>query len=166
MAHPPPARRVAVVLLTGVLAGMLGASSACMSRDDAQRAVEAIQPGGPPDVYPALQNPELPFRYPPGLYDQRVQANVTLRLHIDSLGRVLPESTQVAEPSGHRQLDSAAMSGARELRFTPARRDGRPIAVTALFPIYFRHPEAAPLPGDSVLGSGTGNREPATVPPP
>lgn len=144
-------RRAALVLL----ACTLGAATACMSREDARDAVEAIQPGGPPDEYPVLQNPELPFRYPPGLYDQKVQANVTLRLFIDSVGRVLPESTRVEEPSGHRQLDSAAVTGARALRFAPARRDGRPLAVSALFPIYFRHPEAEPLPGDTVLKSGT-----------
>ena len=146
MRHAPPARVRAAALLCA--AALLG--TAC-SRDNPQRTVEAILPDGPPDEYPVLQNGELPFRYPPALYDQKVQANVTLRLFIDSLGRVLPESTLVQESSGHQPLDSAAVTGSRELRFTPARRDGRPLAVSALFPIYFRHPEAPPLPGDTVL---------------
>ena len=146
MRHPHPARRRAAVLLCAATL----AAAAC-SREDPQRAVEAILPDGPPDEYPVLLNTELPFRYPPALYDQKVQANVTLRLFIDSLGRVIPDSTLVQEASGHRQLDSAAVTGSRELRFAPARRDGRPLAVSALFPIYFRHPEAAPLPGDTVL---------------
>ena len=103
MRHPHPARRRAAALLCAATL----AAAAC-SREDPQRAVEAILPDGPPDEYPVLQNSELPFRYPPALYDQRVQANVTLRLYIDSLGRVLSDSTRVEEPSGHTALDSAA----------------------------------------------------------
>jgi hypothetical protein len=28
---------------------------------------------------------------------------------------------------------------------------GRPVPVTIKFPVYFRHPKAAPPPGDSIL---------------
>ncbi len=100
---------------------------------------------------PSLVTAELPFRYPAALYARKVQGNVTLRLVIDRDGRVLPESTRVDEPSGFPALDSAAVVGARELHFVPAKLHGEPIAVSLLFPVYFRHPEARPLPGDSVL---------------
>ena len=159
MRHPHPVRRRAALLL-----GAATLAAAC-SRQDAQQAVEAITPDGPPDVYPLVQNAELPFRYPPVLYDQKVQANVTLRLFIDSLGRVIPDSTRVEETSGHKPLDSAAVTGSRELRFTPAQRDGQPIAVSALFPIYFRHPEAEPLPGDTVLKLAPDTAGAAAAPP-
>ena len=50
-------------------------------------------------------------------------------------------------------LDSVALSGARDLRFVPAKLHGEPMSVSILFPIFFRHPEARPLPGDSTLQS-------------
>jgi TonB family protein len=105
-----------------------------------------------PDEPPVTVNKELPFRYPAALYARRVQANVVLRLFIDRDGRVVPDSTRVEESSGFGALDSAAVTGSQELYFIPAKLHGEPLAVAVLFPVYFRHPEAAPLPGDTVLG--------------
>jgi TonB family protein len=79
---------------------------------------------------------------------------VTLRIYIDAIGRVHPESTQVVESSGVPAFDSAAVSGVRELQFTPAKRKGTAVAVAVLFPVYFRHPQAPPVPGDSELHRG------------
>lgn len=109
--------------------------------------------GGPerPDEPPVMVNAELPFRYPPALYARRVQGNVMLRLFVDQDGRILPESTRVEESSGYPPLDSAAVTGSQELYFIPAKLRGEPMAVSVLFPVYFRHPEAAPLPGDTIL---------------
>ena len=98
-----------------------------------------------------MLNNEPPFRYPTPLYAQKVQGNVTLRIFIDRDGRVRPESTRVMESSGYTSLDSSAVTGSQELRFTPARVNGEPMAVSILFPVFFRHPEASPLPGDTVL---------------
>ena len=135
--------------------------AACMSGDDARKALDAVQTSGAPDSLPMMRNAELPFHYPPGLYAQRVQGNVTLRLFIDSLGAVLPESTMVAVPSGYPELDTAAVLGARQLSFVPAKRDGRPVGLAVKFPILFRHPDAPPLPGDSTMkGPGTRGRGP------
>lgn len=106
----------------------------------------------PGEGAPRMINPEPPFRYPAPLYARKVQGNVTLRLWVDSTGAVRPESTRVASPSGYPALDSSAVAGAERLRFVPAVRDGQPRATAVLFPVYFRHPEAPPLPGDSVLG--------------
>jgi TonB family protein len=99
-----------------------------------------------PDEPPAMVNGELPFRYPAALYARKVQGNVTLRLFIDRDGRVNADSTRVDEPSGNAQLDSAALMGAKDLRFVPAKYHGETIPVTILFPVFFRHPEAPPLP--------------------
>jgi len=98
-----------------------------------------------------MVNTELPFHYPGALYARKLQGNVTLRLHIDLNGLTVPESTRVEEGSGHPAFDSAAVAGARDLRFVPAKLHGEPMAMTILFPVYFRHPEAPALPGDSVL---------------
>src|SRR5687768_383422 len=140
---PRPCRLLALAMLPALGAG------ACMSQDDARKALDAVQAPGPPEVLPVMRNPEPPFHYPPALYAQKVQANVTLHLHIDSLGAVAADSTQVAESSGYPALDSAAILGSRDLRFSPAQRDGRPVAVSVKFPILFRHPAASPPPGDT-----------------
>jgi protein TonB len=113
--------------------------------------IEAMQSNLVPDSLPVMQNVEPPFRYPLELYAQKVQGNVTLRIHIDVSGQVVPESTTVAESSGYPALDSAAVIGARVLRFRPAIAKGAPLAISVLFPVYFRHPDALPLPGDTVL---------------
>ena len=107
--------------------------------------------GPRPDVLPVMLNKELPFRYPPSLYSKKIQANVTLRVFIDKEGSIVPESTHVAETSGFPPMDSAAVKGSNELRFIPAKTRGQPVPVSILFPVYFRHPEAAPLPGDTIL---------------
>src|SRR5438477_306708 len=79
-----------------------------------------------PDEMPALVSTELPFRYPAVLYARKAQGNVTLRLFVDSAGRVVMDSTRVEEPSGYPSLDSAAMVGANDLRFAPAKLHGEP----------------------------------------
>lgn len=118
--------------------------------DDRPSRIGAVLSGAP-DELPVMANPAPPFRYPSELYARRIQGNVTLRLFIDSIGAVVHDSTRIEESSGHAALDTAALRGARDLRFTPARRRGTAIAVSLLYPVYFRHPEAPPLPGDSVL---------------
>src|SRR2546428_9102777 len=107
--------------------------------------------GRQPAVAPVMLNKELPFRYPPALYAQKVQGNVTLRIFIDSNGAIVPDSTRIAETSGFTALDSAAMKGSRELRFEPAKTMGQPVPVSILLPVYFRHPDAPPLAGDSII---------------
>jgi protein TonB len=98
-----------------------------------------------------MLNKELPFRYPPALYAQKVQGNVTLRIYIDRDGSIVPDSTRVAETSGFNALDSAAMKGSRDLKFEPATTQGQAVPVSILLPVFFRHPDAPPLAGDSVI---------------
>lgn len=97
-----------------------------------------------------MLNAELPFQYPVSLYVQKVQGNVTLRLFVESDGRVIADSTRIAEASGYSALDSAALAGAARLRFRPARLRGTPVPVTLLYPVHFRHPEGAALPVDTL----------------
>jgi TonB family protein len=139
-----------VLFAVGVLGPLVG-SLGCIDKKDAKKLIEALQTSAVPDSLPAMQNRELPFKYPPELYTQKVQGNVTLRIHIDTSGRVEPESTTVVQTSGYPALDSAAVSGARALHFKPAITKGAPLAISVLFPVYFRHPDAPPLPGDTVL---------------
>lgn len=104
-----------------------------------------------PDVLPVMLNKELPFHYPPVLYAEKVQGNVVLRLYVNADGSVVNDSTRVAESSNNATLDSAALKGARDLRFVPAKRHGTPMPVSILFPVYFRHPEVPPPAGDTLL---------------
>lgn len=128
------------------------ALAACMDRETTQKALESLGASGPrPDVMPAMLNETLPFRYPPALFAQKIQGNVTLRIFIDSTGAVLPDSTSVEESSGYPGLDSAAVKGTEALRYQPAMLEGNPIGVSILLPVYFRHPEMPPLPGDTLL---------------
>jgi TonB family protein len=109
---------------------------------------------------PVMLNQEPVFHYPASLYEQKIQGNVTLRIFIDRTGRIRPESTRVEESSGYPSLDSAAVAGSQQLRFAPARLRGEPVAVSRLFPVFFRHPQARPLPGDTILrGEGRGARD-------
>src|SRR6195256_6771537 len=107
--------------------------------------------GRQPDVPPVMLNKELPFRYPPALYAQKVQGNVTLRIFIDRAGVIVADSTRIAETSGFTALDSAAMKGSRDLKFEPAKTQGQAVPVSILLPVFFRHPDAPPLAGDSVI---------------
>lgn len=113
-----------------------------------------------PDEAPVVVTKELPFRYPAALYARKVQGNVTLRLYVDPDGRVRVDSTRVEESSGYPSLDSAAVVGSQELQFVPAKLHGEPMGVAVLFPVYFRHPEAPPLPGDTVLSATRYQRAP------
>jgi len=138
-----------LVGLASIVLALVGVG--CIDKKDAKKMIEALQSSVAPDSLPVMQNTELPFKYPPELYAQKVQGNVTLRIHIDASGAVRPESTSVVESSGYAALDSAAVSGSRALHFKPAFAKGSPLAISVLFPVYFRHPQAAPLPGDTLL---------------
>lgn len=134
------------------LAAIIVLSAGCMDRDTPQKVAQAFQTGAAkPDEKPRMLNSDLPFHYPPVLYAQKVQGNVTLYLHIDRNGQVRPDSTRIEESSGYAALDSAAVTGSQELRFVPAKLHGEPMGVSVLFPVYFRHPEAHALPGDTIL---------------
>jgi TonB family protein len=134
--------------------GIVLALSICGCRNSDGDGESFAGVGGRPEELPTMLNKDLPFRYPPSLYARKVQANVTLRLYIDKEGQVVSESTHVAETSTFAPLDSAAVRGSRDLRFIPAKTRGVAVPVSILFPVYFRHPEAAPLPGDTVLRIG------------
>ena len=129
---------------TIAVAGLLTVGSAGCGQAPPAEHPGSGSPGVPPDQEPPVAlNADSPIQYPPRLYDQKVEGDVMLRLFVDSVGRLLPESSRVAESSGYPALDSAALTGARRLRFAPARRHGLSIATAFLQPIEFRHPQAS-----------------------
>lgn len=143
--------------LVGVAGIALGVALACSTRKGEGDTTKVAFDSGSarPDTYPVMINREMPFRYPPALYAEKVQGNVVLRLFVDTAGTVVNDSTRVVESSKVPMLDSAALSGSRELKFEPAKLHGVPMPVTILFPVYFRHPEAPPPASDSLLKTTT-----------
>ena len=128
---------------------VLACATACKKGEGSNLPFQTV--GRQPDIAPIMLNKELPFRYPPALYAQKVQGNVTLRIYIDRDGSIVADSTRVAETSGFNALDSAAMKGSRDLMFEPATTQGIPVPVSILLPVFFRHPDAPPLAGDSII---------------
>ena len=124
---------------------LLAALVACAG--SGREAPAGRAPEGQNDV-PVAVNGESPFQYPADLYDEGVEGEVRLRLFVDALGRVHPESTRVASSSGTPALDSAAMAGAALLRFAPAHRNGAPVGAAFFQPVIFRRsatPAAPPV---------------------
>jgi TonB family protein len=148
-------RRFAATLVVGTLA--CGGSS---PPPDAQ-GVQAPPP--PESEAPVALNPDVPIAYPAVLFEQRIEGEVVLRLFTDSMGRLIPESTRVAESSNYPALDSAALAGSARLRFAPARRRGVPVATTFLQPVEFHYPGSPERTGG---GGTTTAPPPATVPAP
>jgi len=119
-----------MVLVACVLTACRGGSQ--------QSGGQTSQAAPPESEAPVALNPDMPIAYPPAQFDQKVEGDVTLRLFVDSTGKLIPESTRVAEPSGYAALDSAALAGSAALRFAPAKRHGVAVATAFLQPVEFR----------------------------
>lgn len=78
---------------------------------------------------------EVPIEYPLQLWDQDLEGETLLRVRVTDVGEV--DKVEILESSGHPAFDSAAVAGARELRFKPARREGKRIEVWATVPVHF-----------------------------
>jgi TonB family protein len=92
----------------------------------------------PPPEVPPRQLPGSPFHYPEQLWDAGIEGETVLEIHVSESGRV--DSARVDRSSGHAEFDSAAVNGARELRFEPARRGEENVAVRVLLPVHFHLP--------------------------
>jgi TonB family protein len=133
--------RAAVVTAVLPLLAALGScgdrSVGTVALGDHQPAVESTA-----DQPPVAINPVTPMTYPPALLEQGIEGRVLLRLFVDAQGKLIPDSIRLAESSGYPALDSAALGGAKELRFSPALRNGRAVAAPFLQPVHFRHPRS------------------------
>jgi TonB family protein len=77
----------------------------------------------------------MPVVYPESLSAEGVKGTALVRVLVNETGAV--DSVALAESSGHAVLDSAALAGARELRFEPGRKDGKRTALWATIPVVF-----------------------------
>jgi len=78
---------------------------------------------------------EIPIDYPLELWDADVEGETVLRVRVTDTGQV--DSVEVREASGYPAFDSAAVRGAMELQYRPARRGDRRISVWARVPVQF-----------------------------
>ena len=69
------------------------------------------------------------------MWDRDVEGSAVVRVLVSKEGGV--DSVVVAESSGYPSLDSAAVKGARVMRFAPAMRRGEPLRVWARVPVHF-----------------------------
>jgi len=97
---------------------------------------------------PAPLYGEVPIEYPLSLWDQDMEGETLLRVRVTDTGQV--DSVEVLESSGHVAFDSAAVQGARDLRFSPARKGGKRIEVWAKVPVHF---SKRPRPDTSGVGA-------------
>lgn len=74
--------------------------------------------------------------YPRDAYRAGEEGTVTVVAHIDAAGRV--SSVRLAQRSGSRALDRAAMSEIRRWKFKPAMKDGRTVASSVRVPVDYR----------------------------
>ncbi len=94
----------------------------------------------PYTVRPGVKNPDEVTRamereYPPLLRDAGLGGTVRVHFFIDEEGRVV--NTLVAETSGHKALDDAALSVANIIEFTPALNRDKKVPVWISLPITF-----------------------------
>lgn len=119
-------------------------------RDVALAAViAALGCGGEGEIQqPTPLFAEVPIEYPLHMWDQDMEGETILRVRVSDLGVV--DSVEVIESSGYASFDSAAVAGARDLRFSPATRSGKRITVWAEVPVHFSkrpRPDGLGAPG-------------------
>ena len=133
--------RSSLLLASAVFAAACSPDARGDSTLPGDAAMPLVERGDEP---PVALNAVSPVGYPAALARERIDGVVLLRLFADSTGRVVADSTRIAESSGYPALDSAALAGASELRFSPALRRGSPVATAFLQPVHFRHPSEQP----------------------
>src|SRR5262249_24176298 len=74
--------------------------------------------------------------YPAEAKKQGLEGRVLLLLSITAEGEL--SNVKIQESSGRKVLDDAALAYAKSLKFVPARKDSKPVATTALYPMLFQ----------------------------
>lgn len=100
--------------------------------------------GEPLPETPPRQLSSSPFHYPEELWDAGVEGQTVLRLFVSDHGTV--DTARLERTSGYAAFDSAALRGAADLRFEPARRGEEAAALWVLLPVDFSISDAEPAP--------------------
>ncbi len=141
---PPIApRRVAVRRPAGRLPVLACALAVAGCADTVKPMMGGLKVGvtGGSFQMPALLNETMPFQYPPDAWRKGIGGETRLYIHITREGAV--DSVVILESSGYASLDSAAVVGARQLRFRPAQQGDEPIDLWGKLPVRFPMPAEA-----------------------
>jgi len=85
---------------------------------------------------------DVMLHYPPSAYQQRISGEVTLKLFINQAGEVDEVAVVASEPK--ELFDEAAVNAAKQLRYSPALKDGTEVGSTKTIVITF-DPTTNPL---------------------
>lgn len=102
---------------------------------DAPAPTAAI-PLAPGDVPVPIPGQTPAPEYPAAAMRNGDQGTVMVRVEVGTDG--VPTSVDVAQRSGSRDLDRAAVNAVRQWRFQPAQRDGQPVSGAVTVPIDFK----------------------------
>ena len=95
--------------------------------------------GAPPEeietVPPQVLTDSIPFIYPIDLWDHHISGQTVLLVRVNATGQV--DSVTIDTGSGYPEFDSAAVQGARQLRFIAARQGERRIPMWTKVPVRF-----------------------------
>ncbi len=118
----------------GVVIASLAAAPGCV---DTPRAAGGLKLGvnDAPLRAPTRIDSGIPFKFPPGAWQEGLEGTTVLKLLISRQGIV--DSALVVTSSGHASLDSAALAQASVLRFEPAAQGGDPVQVWGRLPVIF-----------------------------
>jgi TonB family protein len=100
---------------------------------------------------PKLMPEPTPVRYPRALWDQNVEGETEVLVRVNEVGDVVDVS--VAQTSGYAAFDSAAVAGARMLRFTPGKRGDKPTAMHVRIPVRFTRDSSASVGSPRAAGA-------------
>ncbi len=101
----------------------------------------------PPDSHPkVIAMPDLRDFYPPDAVAKGVGGVVKLRIHVKADGMVDEVEVQSADPPG--VFDATATEFAKQLMFSPARKDGKPVASWLVLPFRFTLHDVKEPPAD------------------
>ncbi len=134
---PATYRPVAPVAPVGVEAPVARKSAGAVTKPDQPKAVPkpvaSVQRDRGPVPLPTNRKPEYPSR----ALRSGVQGSVSVLIEINAQG--VPTDVRVVSRRGERSrdLDQAVVSAARDWRFDPARRDGRPVPGEVILPVDF-----------------------------
>lgn len=125
-----------------LVAVSLALATPAAAQTPAQDAAPAAQPEA---VSPPQLRAFAEAEFPPDALAQGVAGSVILLLDIDAEGNVT--NAVVREGAGH-GFDEAAAAAALRFKFTPATRDGKPVASRILYRYRFEYREPAKPPAD------------------
>jgi len=107
-------------------------------------ALLALAAGCSADVpveWPELLPDHPTIAYPVELWDQGIEGEALLLVRVDEEGVV--DSVAVERSSGHAAFDSAAVAGARGLRFRPGRKGDERVSLWVRLPVKFTRARGA-----------------------